>query len=96
VGLLGKVLGPIGFLHAALSGQMPWTFGWINVTNDLIWWLPFFLILRRVWRDHLAEVERDVLPIAEACARIPSHQGTHLDTLSLSAPVLIVFLRHLG
>jgi hypothetical protein len=96
VGLLGKVLGPIGFLHAAVSGQLPWAFGWINVANDLIWWLPFFLILRRVRRDHIEEVEKDVLPIAEACARIPSQHGSHLGTLSLSAPVLIVFLRHLG
>jgi hypothetical protein len=96
VGLLGKVLGPIGFVHAALAGELPWAFGWINVGNDLVWWLPFFLILRRVWRDHLEEVEKDTLEIAEACTRIPSQQGSRLDTLSQSGPILVVFLRHLG
>ena len=45
VGFLGKIFGPIGFLQAALSGRFPWVFGWINVTNDLIWWIPFALIL---------------------------------------------------
>jgi len=42
VGLLGKVLGPLGFLASASLGQLPWRFGWINVFNDLIW-LPIFV-----------------------------------------------------
>jgi small multidrug resistance pump len=43
VGLAGKMLGPIGFIWAASRGELPWSFGWINVTNDLIW-LPAFWI----------------------------------------------------
>jgi len=46
IGLLGKVLGPLGFLWSAWHGKLPWSFGWINLTNDLIWWLPFALFLR--------------------------------------------------
>ena len=42
VGLAGKILGPIGFVASALQARIPWTFGWINVTNDLIW-LPAFI-----------------------------------------------------
>jgi len=42
IGLLGKVLGPLGFIWAAATGQLPWRFGWLNVTNDLIW-LPVFI-----------------------------------------------------
>jgi small multidrug resistance pump len=53
VGLLGKLLGPLGFLAAALHGRLPWSFGWINMLNDLIWWIPFTLIL-----VHAARVER--------------------------------------
>lgn len=49
VGLLGKVLGPIGFLGAVLrlSGPSNITlaFGMNNLTNDLVWWVPFTLIL---------------------------------------------------
>lgn len=51
VGWLGKVLGPIGAIHGALSGKIPWRFGMINLTNDLIWWIPFTLILLAAWRN---------------------------------------------
>jgi hypothetical protein len=50
-GLLGKILGPIGFLHAALAGRLPWRAGWTIVSNDLIWWLPFAAMLAAAaWR----------------------------------------------
>jgi len=45
VGLLGKVFGPIGFVWAACQGELPWIAGLVNVTNDLIWWIPFALVL---------------------------------------------------
>ncbi|MBX9737053.1 MAG: alkyl hydroperoxide reductase [Phycisphaerales bacterium] len=46
VGFLGKIFGPIGFVHAALINKtFPVEFGWTIITNDLIWWLPFGLIL---------------------------------------------------
>lgn len=48
IGLLGKVLGPLGFVWSALTGQLPLAFGWTILTNDLIWWLPFLLFLRDV------------------------------------------------
>lgn len=45
VGLLGKVLGPIGFVVALLRGTFPPLFGLTILTNDLIWWIPFAMIL---------------------------------------------------
>ena len=50
VGFLGKLLGPIGFLQNAYSGIWPWKMGWVNITNDLIWLIPFALILRHAWQ----------------------------------------------
>ncbi len=50
VGLLGKILGPIGFIDAAISGVLPWSMGWTILTNDLAWWIPFALMLRLAWR----------------------------------------------
>ena len=50
VGLLGKVFGPIGFLQAALTEQLPWRFGWTILTNDLIWWPAFGAILWHAFR----------------------------------------------
>jgi hypothetical protein len=46
VGLLGKVFGPIGFAGALWTGTFPPVFGLTILTNDLIWWVPFALILR--------------------------------------------------
>ena len=46
IGLLGKVLGPIGFVWAVVNGQLPLAFGLVNFTNDLIWWPAFALYLR--------------------------------------------------
>lgn len=51
VGLLGKILGPIGFVDAAVSGAVPLRFGVTILTNDLIWWAPFAMIL---WRARTA------------------------------------------
>ena len=50
VGFLGKVLGPIGFAEALWSERLPLAFGLNIVTNDLIWWLPFSLILLTAWK----------------------------------------------
>jgi len=47
VGLLGKVFGPIGFFVSALQGTLPWIAGCTILTNDLVWWAPFVMIL--VW-----------------------------------------------
>lgn len=51
VGFLGKVLGPIGFAEALWSERLPLAFGFNIVTNDLIWWIPFFLILSSAWKS---------------------------------------------
>jgi len=45
VGFLGKICGPIGFIGAVSSGRFPLAMGWTILTNDLIWWIPFSLIL---------------------------------------------------
>ena len=52
VGLFGKVMGPIGFVWSAYQGTIAWKFGTTILTNDLLWWIPFGLMLvasRRAW-----------------------------------------------
>jgi hypothetical protein len=54
VGFLGKIFGPIGFIDAALiRGVFPREFGATLLTNDLVWWVPFGLILWRAWRGQM-------------------------------------------
>lgn len=100
VGLLGKVFGPIGFLMAALEGRLPWVAGWVNVTNDLIWWIPFAGILWAAWREFNAENARrqslNEAAIAETLAQAKTSIGISLAELSHAKPLLLVLLRHSG
>ena len=45
VGFLGKIFGPLGYVSGVLQGDVPAAFGVTLPTNDLIWWVPFALIL---------------------------------------------------
>ncbi len=51
IGLLGKIFGSIGFVWSVITSQLPLAFGWVILTNDLIWWLPFGLFLRDAARE---------------------------------------------
>ena len=52
VGLLGKVFGPAGMLWSVARGNLPANMAWICLTNDLIWWVPFALILGGAYKLH--------------------------------------------
>jgi hypothetical protein len=49
VGLLGKVLGPIGLALLILRGEWPVATLVLCLTNDFIWWVPFGLYLWDAW-----------------------------------------------
>jgi len=49
VGLLGKVLGPIGLAQLIVSGTWPVSTIVLSLTNDIIWWVPFGLYLYDAW-----------------------------------------------
>lgn len=103
VGLLGKIFGPIGFAKALADGVFPARFGLMIVTNDLIWWIPFAMILR----DALVAHARGE-PVRDARVRVPGEAmaefrvsggplpGVTLDELSQGRTLLVVFLRHIG
>lgn len=96
VGLLGKVLGPIGFVDAAVRGLLPWSMGVTILTNDLLWWIPFSLIL---WRAALASQPAppaDPVSINEALDTLRDEQGRSLRSITDDAPTLVVLLRHTG
>lgn len=45
IGLLGKVLGPIGLAQLLWSGAWPVKSIVLCVTNDFVWWIPFTVYL---------------------------------------------------
>ncbi|MEQ8786305.1 MAG: SelL-related redox protein [Pirellulaceae bacterium] len=96
VGLLGKVFGPIGFLFAAADGALPWSWGVVNIFNDLIWWLPFAYTLYLAARYNSDTSIGRPHDLDDTTLIFPSQQGTSLAELSQERPVMLVFLRHFG
>lgn len=96
VGLLGKVFGPVGFAFALYNGVFPLTWGWTIVTNDLIWWIPFGLMLHRTYRSHVGGISDEILSLSDAMSDATTQGGVTVAELSYQSPVLLVFLRHFG
>jgi uncharacterized membrane protein HdeD (DUF308 family) len=58
VGLLGKVLGPIGLAALIARGEWPPATLVLCLTNDFIWWVPFALYLVDAWPLYRADLKR--------------------------------------
>lgn len=51
IGLMAKFLGPIGMLWSVLQGQVSRQVLYLIPLNDVVWWLPFTLILVAAFRN---------------------------------------------
>jgi hypothetical protein len=69
VGLLGKLLGPIGLAVLIASGQWPIATIALCLTNDLIWWVPFTLYLKDAWPFFYQDIEPDIARYLKPPAR---------------------------
>lgn len=97
VGLLGKFFGPVGFAMALVSGTLPLSMGWTILTNDLIWWIPFLMILWGALRYyHAVESAHDSPEADDPLRELTTLDGQTLDELADVQPQLVVFLRHAG
>ena len=54
VGLVGKILGPLGLAWLIVTDVWPIDTVVIILTNDLVWWLPFGWYLIEAWPDFRA------------------------------------------
>lgn len=97
VGFLGKVFGPIGFAWAVWQGDLPWQAGWMILFNDLIWWVPFAMIL---WAAACLMVGRpavgEPMALEQAARSFRLTTGETLLEASQKDQLAIVFLRHFG
>jgi thiol-disulfide isomerase/thioredoxin len=97
VGLLGKIFGPMGFALALVQQRFPLLFGLNIVTNDLIWWIPFFLILKSVYALWRADLTHTSLASIDAALDEPVPElNASLRAVSQDGPLLLIFLRHSG
>lgn len=98
VGFLGKIFGPIGFAWCAVRGEIDWRFGLTIPTNDILWWIPFALLLRASWASARAgdPAAAGPMPLGTALNVARDQHGRSLAELSKDRPVLLVGLRHFG
>lgn len=96
VGFLGKIFGPIGYAAGVVRGEVPPAFGWTLPTNDLIWWIPFAMILYHAFRANTETATGDTPDLATALSEARTQAGAPVDDLSRNGPVLLVLLRHTG
>lgn len=97
VGLLGKILGPLGFIRAINEETFNWIFGINIIFNDLIWWVPFIVILK--WTgSELQKTPYDESEEIDLQEELNNHyyQGTSLFDLSFKEPLILDFVRHTG
>lgn len=100
VGLLGKIFGPIGFIKAFAAGTFSLKAGWTIFFNDIIWWIPFILILREAYKYHKRKAEACIdnenLILQNKLRDTKTNIGFSIMEQSHIAPTLLVFLRHFG
>ena len=103
VGLLGKVFGPIGFIDAASRGLLPWSMGVTILSNDLVWWVPFAMMLWAAARAAGAAGAGAEGPgaggpvdLAAALGRVRDDAGRTLKAITDERPALLVLVRHTG
>lgn len=102
VGFLGKIFGPIGFLQSVITGALPWSWGWMILTNDLIWWIPFGAMLYLGFKTNSDPVQKQSLTesqewsLEQANELAKTSKGESIGQLSAHQDVLLVFLRHAG
>lgn len=97
MGLLSKVLSPLGFAIGLANGTMPAAMGWALIPNDLIWWIPFAVILYAALRYSQAIGTVYLIDDFDDPIRdLKTSVGKSVWDLSFTRPQLVVFLRHTG
>lgn len=62
IGLVGKVLGPLGLAWLIITGVWPIATVVLVITNDLIWWLPFGWYVIDAWPGYRTTFRSTVRP----------------------------------
>ena len=65
VGLMAKLLGPFSLLHFVLNGEISWQFALTFLAGELVWCLPFALILNSAYLESV----RDASPAGDSESR---------------------------
>jgi len=102
VGLLGKIFGPIGFIWSYYQGAIELGFVRHIIFNDLIWLIPFSVILLQRYSSYISEGAANLEDekILGASFNTPGlvadSQKITVSKASENKPLLVVFFRHAG
>jgi peroxiredoxin len=90
-----KIFSAIFLLKAIVWGSLPSQFLFFVVINDLIWLIPFYLVLNLAYESNIQE---ESLPkkFSDLVSVAKTNDGKTLLELSRDSRVLLVFVRHLG
>lgn len=98
MGLMAKLAAPMGVLLALMRGEFTTLAAWIALPQDIIWWVPFFLILQQAAQNALQQgkpVRKFSLDEALDTYQLNDKEET-LREASAENPLLLIFLRHFG
>ena len=98
VGFLGKLFGPIGFAWSIAQGSLPLSAAWITILNDLVWLVPFAMILWAALLVHAAHptTRATAYTVEEAAGKYRLSDDETLLEASRNQTLTLVFLRHFG
>jgi small multidrug resistance pump len=77
IGLLGKILGPIGFVWAVATGRLPLQFGFVILANDVVWWPAFVAYLVSAYAGAPTGAGRSSSPRRAAATAADPGRGTN-------------------
>jgi hypothetical protein len=80
VGLLGKVLGPLGFAWALAAHRLPPSFALVVATNDVLWWPAFVRYLREAI-PAVSASSRSSVPTARNAAAANGAPSSHPNSV---------------
>lgn len=100
MGLVAKIMTPLGFIYYYFKGDLPLVILQMCITNDMVWWLPFGLLLYNVYIHEYLLDKEIIRHTAQNIKELLSWHYTNKDEilldLSHEQPILLVFLRHFG
>jgi peroxiredoxin len=95
-GLLQHLFAPFVLIHAFRAGPPPFRMVAFLFAADIVWWIPFCLILYRAYQAHLETCRSASPEVQELALKAKTTAGESLLELAERQPLLLFFLRHTG
>lgn len=98
IGWLKMSIAIVGFAGAVVFGELPANAALLAIIDDLLWWLPFAMILWAALQAHAGRppLREKALSPAEAAAEYKLSSGETLAEAAEKQIITLVFLRHFG